>query len=161
LTLSRLLLPPVEGALGAYKDEIHAILGRVHEGDSLVVTTLLAGEVLSSGESWVLDTLFVNMKEELGARIASLLSCPRRYLLTRPVDTVICLVSFLSLLKVTADTAVVDKSTKLLILGLLLLGLQHVVALSAEAHALKSCHLAENLTLFIIIDLYFNNYKYD
>jgi hypothetical protein len=39
--------------------------------------------------------------------------------------------------------------------------LQHVVALSAEAHALKSCHLAENLTLFIIIDLYFNNYKYD
>ena len=73
----------------------------------------------------------------------------------------ICLISFLSLLKVAADTAVVDKSTKLLILGLLLLGLQHVVALSAEAHALKSCHLAENLTLFIIIDLYFNNYKYD
>jgi hypothetical protein len=76
LTLSRLLLPPVVGALGAYKDEVHAILGRVHEGDSLVVTTLLAGEVLSSGQSRVLDALLVNMKEELGACIASLVACP-------------------------------------------------------------------------------------
>lgn len=85
MPLGRLLLPPVVGALGAYKDEVHAVLGRVHERDSLVVTTLLALEVLPPRESRVLDTLLVDMKEELGASVGATpggLTRPRLYLLT-------------------------------------------------------------------------------
>ena len=153
LTLCRLLLSPVESTLGTDEDQVHAVLGRVHESHSLVVTALLASEVLPSRESWVLDALLVNVKEELGARVASpgCLSRPRLYLLTRPVDAVIGLVTGFGLLEVSTDAAVIDESADYWVLGLLLLGLQHVVALSAEAHALKSCHLAENLTLLIII----------
>lgn len=96
------------------------------------------------------------MEEELGASIAASdrLSRPRLYLLTRPVHAVISLVAGLCLLEVATDAAVVDESPNVGVLGLLLLGLQHVVALSAEAHALESCHLAENLTLIIIIHFY-------
>lgn len=148
LTLSRLFLSPVVSALGADEDQVHAVLGGVHEGDSLIVPALLASEVLPSRQSWVLHALLVNMEEELGTSVAATysLSRPRLYLLTRPVHTVISLVAGFGFLEVATDAAVIDESPNVRVLGLLLLGLQHVVALSAEAHALESCHLAENLT---------------
>lgn len=109
-----LLLPPVVGALGADKDEVHAVLGGVHERHRLVVAALLAREVLPARESRVLDALLVDVEEELGAAPISAAACrlvssaARRLLLARPVHTVVCLVTRSRLLKVPADAAVVD-----------------------------------------------------
>lgn len=115
------------------------------------MTALLALQVLPPGQSRVLHALLVNMEEELLSFPAS----PRRVsarviILTRPVHAVIRLVPRLGLLEVPADATVVDESPDILVVrSLLLLRLQHVVALPAEAHALECCHLAEKLTLLI------------
>lgn len=65
MALRGFLLPPVVGALGTDKYKVHAVLSRVHEGDSLVVAALFALQVLSAGQRGVLDTLLVNVEEEL------------------------------------------------------------------------------------------------
>lgn len=145
MTLGSLLLPPVVGALGADEYEVHAVLSGVHKRDSLVVAALLALQVLPPGQRRVLHALLVHLEEELGAFPGgSRGTSSRLVVLVRTVHTVIRLVPWLSLLKVATDAAVVNEPTDVLVVrSLLLLRLQHVVALSAKAHTLKRCHLAE------------------
>ena len=68
LVILSLLLAPVVSAAGAHKDQVHAVLSRVHEGDGFVVAAP-APNVFAAGKSRVLHTLLVNLEEELGATL--------------------------------------------------------------------------------------------
>ena len=65
LPVHGLLFAPVISALSAHVDQVHPVLGRVHEGHSLGVITLAAVHVFTPSESRVLDALLVNVEEEL------------------------------------------------------------------------------------------------
>ena len=108
LVLLVLLLAPVVSAASAHKDQVHAVLGRVHKCHSLVVTAL-ALHVLAAGQSRVLNTFLVNLEEELGAAFARGGRC-RLLWLTRAIHTVVCLVILLGLLEVPTDSAVINKT---------------------------------------------------
>ena len=128
-----LLLSPVSGTGNADVNEAESVLGGLGEGDSrgpfaLLVDALDALHPLQSG---VLDAVLVDGKSDvvhLGAA---------RHVV-RLVHTVLPFVAFARLLEVATDPAVVDQSGDALVLVVsLLFGVQHVVALLAEPHALE------------------------
>lgn len=127
IVLIQLILSPVVSAAGADKDEVHPVLGRVGEGHCLRVPTVLARLASSSGETRVLDALSVNKQLVLHLALLTL------------VDAVVSLITMLSSLEVSTDAAVIDKGSLALISDLFL-RLEHVVTLSAKAHAFKSHH---------------------
>ena len=120
------LLSPVVGTVGAHKDQVHSVLCGVSKGDGLVVAALLAVDSLAPAQSWVLDDLLVHIEFVCLLVVLAL------------VDAVVHLVSRLRLLEVPADAAVVDQPSNCALIHHLLLGVQHVVALLAEAHSFKS-----------------------
>jgi hypothetical protein len=90
--------------------------------------TLFAVDILGSRESRVLDTLLVNI--EFLCHLGQLTL----------VDAVVLLTACLCLFKVTTDATLVDEATNTTLRDDLLLGVQHVIALLAEAHSLKLWH---------------------
>ena len=145
LALFCLFLAPIVGALGADKDKVHSILGRVHESDGLVVSTPFAVHIFAPGKSRVFHTLLVNVEEELrglsGGSLTNPALSPSRWL-TRPENTMVSLVIGLSSLVVTTNPAVIEQPPNIIVSVpfTVFLWLQHVVTLLAEAHTSKSCH---------------------
>lgn len=141
-TLSGFLLSPVVSTLGTNEDQVHPVLGRVHESHSLSVTTFLAADVLATWESWILHTLLVNLEEEFRSLATSCTgSIGSLRWVTWAIDTVISLILRFGLLKVSTNPAIVDESSKRgHIISLLFLGLEHVITLLTEAHTSESCH---------------------
>jgi len=136
-----LLLAPVVGALGAHEDEVHPVLGRVDEGDGLIVLALAAAHVLLARESGVLNALLVDLEEEGRGVLCTSLTCSGgSLLLAGPVHAVVSLIAGLCAVAMAADPTLVDETGGVVVITeSLLLGLEHVVALLAEAHT-SECH---------------------
>ena len=111
------------GASAAHKNEVEFVLGNLSEADCLVVLAPLAREVLPSRESGVLDAFRVHV-QILSAQCE-----------VRAVDAIVHLVAFLRPLTAVAELALILEVVA--VVRLVLFGLEHVVALSAEAHAFK------------------------
>jgi hypothetical protein len=98
-----LLFPPVESAVGADEDQVHAVLRRVRERHGLVVLALDAADVLLARERGVLDALLVHGEEEVAC--ASALRVPGS--LARAVHAVVLLIVSDRRVTMPADAALV------------------------------------------------------
>jgi hypothetical protein len=117
------------------------------------VLALAALDVLPAGEGRVLDALLVDGEDELGPGPVTLAGRSSLLLLAAPVDAVVGLVPRARTLEVAADATLVDQGEgggESVPLEDLLLGLEHVVALFAEAHT-SECH-DDRLRIYIIIN---------
>ena len=127
----KLVLPPVSAALGAHEDEVESIACRLREGDRRRVLAAILGadDVVRPLESRVLHAVLVDL--ELEDRVCALVLG-----VVLLVDAGVPLVVLSRPLEVGALAALEDEASDALPLVVdLLLGVEHVVALLAEAHA--------------------------
>ena len=127
VVFSALTLAPMLSASCAHKYQVEFVFRRLCECDCLFMTTPFALHVLASGQSWVLDALWINVQ---------VFSAHSEVCL---VHTVFHLVAFCCSLIVVAHLTLELKVPPLFISSVLF-GFQHVVTLWAEAHTLESAN---------------------
>ena len=120
-----LALAPMLLAPRTHKDKCHPVLRWLSEAHGLVVSAVVAFDVLSALQSRVLDTLGVDLE----------VLCTHREI--SPVDTIVNFATLDSWSVIVTQLALELKEASIWIYLFILFGVEHVVTLGAEAHALK------------------------